>query len=187
MQSDVAVELLLRWRVAQAEADAPPAPSAVRLLELARPWWERWPDRFRSRVERLAQMPLVYGFAMATPGRDRRGHPVPVLFADAEDREAYAHVLYFQVRDRDLRMRLELDFGTAHDGAVGDPDAVYEATFVDDGSEQPLLVGQAVQSQNGEYRVEVALSDALAHRWSALKATDRMPFRLILRPDRDVR
>jgi hypothetical protein len=111
MHSGVAVEQILRWRVAQAEASAPPAPRATHLLELARPWWERWPDRFRSRVERLAQMPLVYGFAMVTPDRDRRGHPVPVLLAHAEDRETYAHVLYFQVRDHDLRMRLELDFG----------------------------------------------------------------------------
>jgi hypothetical protein len=186
MHSGVAVEQILRWRVAQAEASAPPAPRATHLLELARPWWERWPDRFRSRVERLAQMPLVYGFAMVTPDRDRRGHPVPVLLAHAEDRETYAHVLYFQVRDHDLRMRLELDFGAGHDDPSGSSHPTYEATFVDDGSERPLLVGHAMQSQNGEYRIEVTLPDAIAHGWSTLKATDRMPFRLILRPERDV-
>jgi hypothetical protein len=43
-----------------------------------------------------------------------------------------------------------------------------------------------MQSQNGEYRIEVTLPDAIAHGWSTLKATDRMPFRLILRPERDV-
>ena len=186
MDSGVAVEQILRWRVAQSEASAPPAPRATHLLELARPWWERWPDRFRARVERLAQMPLAYGFAMATPGRDRRGHPVPVLLAHAEDRETYAHVLYLQIRDHDLRVRLQLDFGVGHDDPSGSPGPAYEATFVDDDSEQPLLVGHAVQSQNGEYRVEVPLPEALSRSWSMLKATDRMPFRLILRPERDV-
>jgi hypothetical protein len=186
MDSGVAVERILRWRIAQSEASAPPPPRATLLLALARPWWERWPERFRSRVERLAQMPLVYGFAMVTPGRDRRGHPVPVLLVQAEDREAYAHVLYFHVSDHDLRVRLELDFDAPHDDPSGDPDAAYEATFVDGSSEQPLLVGRAVQSQNGQYRVEVTLPEELAHRWSVLKATDRMPFRLILRPERDV-
>ena len=186
MDSGVAVGRLLRWRLAQSEAGAPPPPRAAPLLELARPWWERWPDRFRARVERLAQMPLVYGFAMVAPGRDRRGHPVPVLLVHAEDRETYAHVLYVQVSDHELRLRLALDFGADHHDPSGDPDAPYEATFVDDGSEQPLLVGHAVQARNGEYRVEVALPDALAHRWATLKATDRMPFRLILRPERDV-
>jgi hypothetical protein len=186
MRSGATVEQLLRWRVAQSAPGAPPAPRAADLLELARPWWERWPDRFRARADRLARMPLAYGFAMAASGRERRGYPVPVLLAHAEDRETYAHVLYFNVRDRDLRVRLELDLGPGHGDPSVDPVSSYEATFVDDESERPLLVGHAVQSANGEYRIEVALTEALADSWSSVRATDRMPFRLILRPERDV-
>ena len=185
MHSDASVERLLHWRAAQTAA-APPAPRAAELLELARPWWERWPDRFRARADRLARMPLAYGFAMAAPGRERRGHPVAVLLAGAEDRETYAHVLYFAVRDGGLRVRLELDVGAGRGAPAADAVPGYEATFVDDGSEQPLFAGHAVQSANGEYRIETALPEALADRWASVRATDRMPFRLILRPERDV-
>ena len=36
MKDKALVEQLFRWRLAQAESEAPPAPSAARLLELAR-------------------------------------------------------------------------------------------------------------------------------------------------------
>jgi len=38
--NNMPVEKLLRWRLSEAEEDAPPAPRATRLLELIRPWWE---------------------------------------------------------------------------------------------------------------------------------------------------
>jgi hypothetical protein len=39
MSPNMTVEQLLVWRLAQAEADAPPAPRAERLLDLVLPWW----------------------------------------------------------------------------------------------------------------------------------------------------
>src|SRR5438477_12791678 len=74
----IPIEQLLRWRLAQAEAEAPPAPRAARLLERARPWWESWPERFQSVIERLTRIQIAYGHAMAEP-QSRSGHPVPAL------------------------------------------------------------------------------------------------------------
>src|SRR5256885_3187372 len=71
MRSKIPIEELLRWRVAKAETDAPPAPRAARLLEMARPWWEIWPERFQSFVERLGGIQVAYGHAMAEPGQSR--------------------------------------------------------------------------------------------------------------------
>jgi hypothetical protein len=181
MPRERSIEQLLRWRLALAEADAPPPPRAATLLALARPWWERWPERFRAQAERLRAMPLAYGYAMAgspaPPGH--AGYPVPVLIAHASDTEAYARVLYFVVRDGRLRLRFALD------GTPGAREPAFDAAFVGDASEQPLCVARAEQAQNGEYRVDVELPPDVAGSWASLKVTDRMPFRLILRPVAD--
>ena len=186
MTSGVQIEHLLRWRLARSEAEAPRAPTASRLLELVRPWWDDVPDRLRSQVEQLFRMPVAYGYAMSAPGREHRGYPVPVLLAWAEDRETYARVLYLDVRDRTLRIRIELAATPDGDGGPGGGERTFEATFVGDASERPLLSGRARRAQNGEYRLEVELPEWLAEQWSGLKATDRMPFRLILRPPPDL-
>ncbi|HZF68207.1 MAG TPA: hypothetical protein VEZ47_09225 [Gemmatirosa sp.] len=187
MQTGEPVERILRWRLALAEATAPPPPSATRLLALARPWWEQWPARYRAQVERLLAMPLAYGYAMVAPDGAARGHALAVLIARGDERETYARVLYVSVRDGRLRMRIELDAAPAGEDAPGDVADVFEATFVGDADDardvtQPLLAGTAELAQNGEYRLEAELPDALAVRWTTLRATDRMPFRLILRP-----
>jgi hypothetical protein len=50
MSQEMSVEQLLVWRLAQANVDAPPAPCAARLLELASGWDElRVTDRTRLR------------------------------------------------------------------------------------------------------------------------------------------
>jgi hypothetical protein len=199
MQTGEPVERILRWRLALAEATAPPPPGATQLLALARPWWEQWPARYRAQVERLLAMPLAYGYAMVAPDGAGRGHALAVLVARVargEERETYARVLYVNVRDGRLRMRIELDAAPVGEDAPGDGAGAletFEATFVGDvgdagdgdgarGDTRPLLAGTAELAQNGEYRLEAELPDALAVRWTTLRATDRMPFRLILRP-----
>ena len=176
MNREVRLEHLLRWRLSRAEGDAPPAPRAEALLERTHPWWERWPERFRSQLTRLRQIPLAYGYAMAAPERERRGHPVPTLISDTEDIETYTRVTYINVRDARFRMRFQVE------GSQRTRHEAFDATFVTDVSEIPVCAALAVRSHADEYRVDVDLPGDLVQSWSALRVTDRMPFRMILRP-----
>jgi len=181
VNSKIPFEELLRWRLSQAEAEAPPAPRAARLLELARPWWETWPERFQSFVERLGAIQVAYGHAMAEPRQSHTGHPVPALIVRAvEELETSVRVLYLNVRDGRLRLRFQLDAATVQ------AQESFEVTFVSDKPERPLLSATAIFSLDGEYRIDTELSEELAHGWEQLKVTDRMPFGLILRSDKDV-
>ena len=170
------VEQLLRWRLARAEAEAPPAPRAARLLEQARPWWERWPEQFRARVQRLSTIQVAYGYAMVDTQGARGGHPVPALIAQAEDLETFARVLYLSVHGSQLRLRFQLHALPARS------EPAYEVTFVSDADARPLLAAHATLSVGCEYRLDTELAEELATSWGALKVTDRMPFRFILRP-----
>jgi hypothetical protein len=173
------VEQLLHWRLARAEAEAPPAPRGAYLLELARPWWERWPERFQSLVERLRQIQIAYGHAMAEPRQSQSGHPVPTLIVRAvEELETSARVLYLNVRNGRLRLRFQLD------AAAAQGHERFDVTLVADNSERPLLSAPAMLSLESEYRLDAELSEELARGWEQLKVTDRMPFRLILRSDK---
>lgn len=167
---------LLSWRLTRAEAEAPPAPRASRLLALTKPWWETWPDKFQSLVARLSQVEVGFGHALAEPGQNRNGHPVPVLLVrTVEELETSARVLYLDVRDGGLRLRFRLE------NAVEAPEQSFDVTFVSESTGQPLLSAAAVVSMNPEYRVDVDLPDEIAKCWERLKVTDKMPFRLILR------
>ena len=170
----IRVKELLQWRLNQAEAEAPPAPSGARLLELARPWWETWPERFQSLVNRLSKIQIAYGHAMADRRRSRNGYPVPALLVRAgQELETSARVLYLNVRGGQMRLRFQVD-------AL--PEECREAldtTFVCIRSEGPVLVAPAVWSVGNEYRIEVSLPEELGRSWEQLKVTDRMPFRLI--------
>jgi hypothetical protein len=176
MTLDTSVDQLLRWRLARAEAEAPPAPRAARLLELVRPWWEVWPERFQAQVERLRRMQVAYAYAMVEPSRGRAGHPVPALISHAEELETFARLLYFAVYDGKLRCRFQLD------SVPGKVEPTFEVTFVSDAASRPLLAAYATASFDSEYRLDADLSDELAASWAGLKVTDRMPFRFILRP-----
>lgn len=170
------VEQLLRWRLAQAETEAPPAPRGTRLLDLARPWWESWPERFQTLVERLSQIQIAYGHAMTDPRRSPGGYPVPALIVrPAEELETSVRVLYFAVRDGWLRLRFHLG------GMPGPTQASFDVTFVADQPARALLSAQATLSMESEYRIDAELADELARDWASLKVTDRMSFRLILR------
>jgi hypothetical protein len=176
MKTEIPIEQLLRWRLAQAEAEAPPAPRAARLLELARPWWETWPEQFQALVERLGRIQITFGHAMAEPNPSRTGHPIPVMIAGTEDElEASARVLYLSVRDGRLRLRFQLETPSAP------AEPVYEVTIVSEADARPLFSARACLSMDREYRLDAELATELAVRWERLKVTDRMPFRLILR------
>jgi len=176
VNSKIPFEELLRWRLSQAEAEAPPAPRATRLLEMARPWWETWPERFQLLVERLGKIQIAYGHAMAEPRQPRGAHPVPVLLVHAvEELETSARVLYLNVRDRRLLLRFKLE------AVPVQLEKTLEVTFVCDQASRPMLSAPATLSFDNEYRVDVELSDEVAQTWEQLKVMDRMPFRLILR------
>jgi hypothetical protein len=176
MNPEKSVAELLHWRLAQAEAEAPVAPRAGRLLEAARPWWEVWPERFRAHVERLGRMHAGYAYAMGESPRGRAGHPVPTLITESEELETFARVLYLAIRDGKLHLRFQLD------SVPGKREDVFEVTFVSDAAARPLLSAQAMASLDTEYSLKADVPDELAATWQDLKVSDRMPFRFILRP-----
>jgi hypothetical protein len=177
MKPQLPVEQLLRWRLARAEAEAPPAPRGAQLLELVRPWWETWPERFQRLAGRLSQLDVAYGHAMADSRRTPIEHPVPVMIVrDSSEAESSARVLYFNIRDKQLRLRFQLS--TSPDMS----ELAYEATFVSRSTSKPLFSSSAQRSANGDYSITEGLSAELVEKWSSLKVTDEMPFRLILRP-----
>jgi hypothetical protein len=178
MKPEMPIEQLLRWRLSLAEAEAPQAPRAARLLALARPWWETWPEQFQSIVERLGKIQIAYGHAMAEPKPSRGGHPVPALIVrTTEELETSVRVLYLNVREGRLRLRFQVD------ATLGPEQKSLDVTFVCHSSQRPVVSASALLSVDNEYRVDVELSEELARNWEPLRVTDRMPFRLILRTD----
>lgn len=186
MSGDPSVGALLRWRLARAEAEAPPPPSAAQLLALVRPWWEAWPARWQAAAERLGRAQVAYGHAMTASDARHGGYPVPALLVGEDgaavgDVDALVRVLYLSVRGGQLRLRFLLE------AAAAPPGVDLEATFVgDDGGaaaapSRPVLVARAARSVANEYRLDAELPDELARRWGALRVSDRMPFRLMLR------
>jgi hypothetical protein len=98
-----------------------------------------------------------------------------VIVRAFEEVETSVRVLYFAVRDGCLQLRFQL-------GALPGPmPPTFDVTFVADEAARPLLSTQAALSVDGEYLIDVQLTDELAQDWASLEATDRMPFRLILR------
>jgi len=176
MKIEIPIEQLLRWRLSQAQAEAPPAPRAARLLELARPWWETSPERFHSMIERLSKMQIAYGHAMAQP-QSRSGHPVPALIVHtAEELETSVRVLYVNVGNGQLHLRFQLDAAPAR------AEQDFEVTFISEPLARPLFSAPAARSEGSEYRLSAELSEEIARDWERLKVTDQMPFRLILQP-----
>ena len=178
MNTEFTVEQLLRWRLARAAANAPRAPRAAQLLAMTRPWWETWPEKFQSLVDRVGTIQIAYGHAMAEPGNARTGHLVAALVVRAgEELETSARILYFNIRDGRLRLRFQLD------ATVGQAPESFEVAFITEKSAAPLVSTEAILSVDSEYRVDAEISDELARSWELLKVTDRMPFRLILRTE----
>lgn len=176
MNTDEDIEQLLQWRLRLAEKEAPPAPRASRLLEFCQPWWEVSPARSRRIFDRIAGLQFSFGHAMVAGGGSRSGHPVPVLLMRGDDEiEAAARVLYFNLRDGQLRLRFQLD-------AVPAPlEPALQVTFVAVDS-TPLFAAEAVLTGENEYRLETAPPAPLSATWANLKVTDPMPFRFVLGP-----
>jgi hypothetical protein len=176
MNSDLEIEELLRWRLARAEAEAPPPPGAARLLELARPWWEVWPERFARLRQRLARVPVAYGHAATEPRSGGRGHPLPALVVGAEATvETTVRVLYLDVRRARLRLRFALET------AIVPSPPTFEVTFIPEGRDEAPFSVPAALTMDREYRLDLELSEEAASRWEAFKVTHRLPYRLILR------
>src|SRR5262245_6510387 len=175
MKTEVIITELLRWRLARAEAEAPRAPRGAQLLELSRPWWETWPERFQKMVDRLSQIQVAYGHAMAETGVARTGHPVSTLIAHSSPVETTARVLYIEIREGRLRLRFQLDKAACQEQPA------FETTFVSK-TNKPLFIANAARSVDSEYRVETEMPAEVAKDWAVVRVTDQMPFSLILRP-----
>jgi hypothetical protein len=176
MNTEFSVEELLSWRTAQAENEAPSAPSACRLLRQVRPWWESAPEVFRGLVSQLDALNVRFGHAADGPAARGSGYPVPTLIAQTNaETGSLADVLYIHLNKQNLKLRFRL-----HD-MPEEPDSPVEVTFVTLNEAQVLFAAQARLAPGGEYRLEVEVPEHLALSWSTLKVTDRMPFRFILR------
>ena len=175
MKRKIQVKQLLRWHLAQAEAAAPPAPRARRLLEAARPWWETQPEQFQALAEQLGRIHTAPDDAVTKPKASSVGYPVPVLMVHrAEKMETSARVIYLNVYDGRLRLRLRLDTV-----ALKSSEGV-EVTFVNS-QLRPLFSTKAISLKTKEYRLDVELREPLARDWERLKAQDKMPFLLLFR------
>lgn len=177
MSSAARIRELLHWRVAFAEREAPRGPRASDLLESIRPWWERWPERFREQVQRLQRIEAAYGYALDDAHQNGgEGYPIPALITQAGDIETYARMMYFSVRGSRLRLRFCLK------EPPPEPTDEFEVTLVATADSRPLFSAIAVERLDGEYRLEVEISEALASELGSLRVSDQMPFRFILRP-----
>ncbi len=154
---------------------APPPPRASELLERIRPWWERWPERFKALATPLSAMEVHYGLAASSEEGIREGYPVPtVIVRTRAEARALARIVYFVVADGRLRLRFQM----SHPESVLPAEA--EVTFVEAVSGRPLFAVPLAPAVGGRYRIEAELSSELAQAWTAIKVTDRMPFHLII-------
>jgi hypothetical protein len=176
MNAESSFQRLLTWRAQQAEASAPPPPRAACLLELARPWWTRMPTRFQELLGQLGAIHVRYGHAMVAGEPRGRGFPVPAI-VERKNAEvsSLAHIGYFHLEGGRLRLRFHLQ------PALESAETSVNATFVADDEPTVLLEAKAILGPAGEYRIDVELPATLAASWAALKVTDRMPFRFIIR------
>jgi hypothetical protein len=174
MKKELSIEQVLAWRLAQAEADAPPAPRAARLLEMSRTWWERWPETFDRLIAQLGNVRANFGHAMVAEPRSR-GYPVPTVVARTNvEISSLAEILYFNVNGSRIRLRFQVL------PALAPAAPRLEITFVAVDQPSPLFVAPAVLAPGGEYRVDAEMPGALARAWAEIKVTDRMPFRFVL-------
>jgi hypothetical protein len=176
MNSESSLHRLLTWRAQQAETSAPPPPRAARLLELARPWWSRMPERFDELLAQLGAIHVRYGHAMVAGEPRGRGFPVPAIVERKNvEVSSLAHIGYFHLEGGRLRLRFQLQ------PPLEPAEPRVDATFVAHDEPAVLIEAKATLGPAGEYRIDVELPTTLAASWAALKVTDRMPFRFIIR------
>jgi hypothetical protein len=175
MNNENRQDTLLHWRLAGAERTAPPPPSADRMLERLRPWWDVWPDRLVAVRQELANLQVIFGHAAVNTASGGMGVPVPTIFLDERGQTgSVARILFISLRDQTLRVRFQID--VMPEGEAGD----LELTLVSDVPSLPLVNAEARAVAPNEYRVETELPLELARPWASLKGGDRMPFSLVL-------
>ncbi len=177
MKTEPTIEQLLRWRAAHAEAEAPPAPRAALLLELARPWWQRCPEKFAVLVAGFDEIQARFGHAMETDAGRGGSFPVPAVISRTNvETSLLADILFLHFRGRTLRLRFQLQ------PMPELPEPNLDVTFVATDSPRAMFSAPASLSPGGDYRLEIELSIEVAQAWAHLRVTDRMPFRFVLRP-----
>ena len=174
----IPLERLLRWRHQKAKADAPPAPSAAELIDLARPWWERRPEKFQLLIQRLNKIQVTYPQA----GSDllENWYPVPVLVVHgAAKSETSARVVSYHLRERMMHLRFQLKT------RMPPLESSFEATFISEIGGRVLFTTTASVFKKLEFTIDTELPTGIARDWKELKVTDPMPFRVILFPMTD--
>ncbi len=175
MSTEVSIEQLLRWRLACAQADAPPQPCVAQLLAWAQPWWERYPERFQHALQTLMALEGEVATDMSQPCYPGALSPVPTLIVRATEQiHASVYINAFDLRDAQLHLRFALN---ADANLVEDRS---EVTFIS--SSKPVLFAEATRLVNTEYRLDAEIPSELTEQWASIKATDPMPFRWILCP-----
>jgi len=176
MKPEKTVDELLHWRFSQARVEAPSAPSASQLLDRARPWWEKWPEMFQSKVKRLRRIQIGHDGPATDPSRSSDGNVVPTLIVcGAEESEGLVRVLEFNIRKDNLRFRFQIE------PRLTLAESTLELTFISDTDARPLLFAPAIGLMESEYLLDAALLPEIARDWARLKKTDRLPFRFIFR------
>jgi hypothetical protein len=175
MTPDKLAEEYFRWRLEQMKAEAPAAPSASQLIERALPWWEKFPERFRTLVGHMETIRTGHDHNGNHPNASSDGRTVPVLIVQGEaETKSFARILDFKILDGKLHFRFQLA-PPLTPGA-----SALEVTFISDTAARALFTSPAFGSGEIGYIVYTELQPELARDWALLKETDRLPFRLIL-------
>src|SRR5690242_19718185 len=112
MRTEVSIEELLRWRLALAEGEASPRPSAAQLLAWAQPWWERYPERFQHVLQSLITLETAVAHPTAQARHSRALYSVPTLIVRADEQiQARVDTLCFNLGDGQLHFRFALNAG----------------------------------------------------------------------------
>lgn len=144
-------------------------------MKLARPWWEKRPEKFQFLVERLNKMPVASARTHKGSNLGRNWHSVPALVVRGrEESESFVRVLIFRLREGKLRLRFRLE------SPLPLEESSFEATFISETGARALFTTTTSVSPKLEFSVDTELPTDIARDWGQLKITDTMPFRLIL-------
>src|SRR3569832_1723900 len=152
MKRKIPLEQLLRWRHQKAASEAPPAPGAAELIERARPWWEKQPEKFQLLVERLNKIRIAPGCHQLESDLGRHWHSVPALVIHGKEiSESSVRVLFFRLRDAKLRLQFRLE------SPVPLEESSFEATFISEAGARALFATTAPVSAKLEFTIDTEL------------------------------
>ncbi len=178
MSTEVSIEQLLRWRLARAQADAPPQPCVAQLLAWAQPWWERYPERFQYALQSLMALDRQVATEKSQSRYPGAVSPVPTLIVRANEQvHACLYIVDIELRDGQLHLRFALNA----DANLGEDR--FKVTFIS--SSKPVLFAEATRLVNTEYRLDAEVPSELAEQWASFKPPDPTPFRWILCPNQN--